>query len=93
MVDLVRQLAELMARQRLLEARQHERRLTVGRNDEARQPLERWSAVPEEVGVVGRGCDQQRIDTALGCLGGRAREAIPVDGGDEAGRSEVMPEA
>ena len=76
---LIRQLAELMAGKRLLQARQDERRLAVGRNDEAGEPLERRSLISEEVGVVRGGCDQQHVDPSLGCLDGRAREAITVN--------------
>ena len=83
---LIGQLAELMAGKRLLQARQHERRLAVGRNDEAGEPLERWSLISEEVGIVRGRRDQQHVDPSLGCLGGRAREAVAVDGGGEGGQ-------
>ena len=77
-----------MAGKRLLQARQHERRLAFGRNDEAGEPLERWSLISEQVGIVRRGGDQQHVDPSLGCLGGRTREAIAVDGGSERGQWE-----
>ena len=68
-----------MAGKRLLQARQDERWLAVCRDDEAGEPLKRWSLISEEVGVVGGGCDQQRVDPSLGRLDGRAREAITVN--------------
>ena len=79
--ELVGQLAELVTGKRLLEARQHERRLAIGRDDQAGQPLERRRSVPEQVGVVRRGGDQQGVHArarpprrrlATGARGGRS---------------------
>ena len=77
-LDVVGQVTEGMARQRLLESREHQDRDALDREHQAREPLERRGGVPEQIGVVGRGGDQQHVDRALGGGLGRPTKARAV---------------
>ncbi len=83
-LDLIGQRAERMPRQRCLERGQDERRLGIDLNDQAGQALERGGPVAEQVRVVGRWRDEQRVDPSLARLAGHGRQATGQDGRVEA---------
>ena len=80
-LEVVGQFAELVARERLLQSRHDEGRLAIRRNHEAGEPLHRRCAVPQQILVVRRGRDEQRVDAPLAGGRGSPPDAIPMLGG------------